>query len=86
MLKALLHSRKFWLMIGAIVAVMQNGRPELIPWIILAEIGAITVEDAAAKWGLRVPAPDPDSPLADVLDRFVEPPADPVSSPGSEEE
>jgi hypothetical protein len=38
-------------MLGAIVAALLNGAPEYVPAIIMAEIGAITVEDAAHKLG-----------------------------------
>ena len=51
--KALLVSRKFWLTVGACVAAVVTGQPHLIPVIILTEIGAITIEDAAQKFGLK---------------------------------
>jgi len=54
-LKALLVSRKFWLMIGACVSAAVTGHPGWIPGIIMGNVGAITVEDAAHKLGLRVP-------------------------------
>ncbi|MCK4283139.1 MAG: hypothetical protein KAX44_02390 [Candidatus Brocadiae bacterium] len=55
-IKALLQSRKFWLTVGACVSAALTGHPFWIPGIIMAEVGAITVEDAALKLGMRSPA------------------------------
>ena len=53
MVKALLKSRKAWLTVAAVIAAAVNGQYWAIPGIIMAEVGAITVEDAAAKLGLK---------------------------------
>ena len=55
--KALLASRKFWLTIGACVAAAITGKPNLIPVILMGEVGAITIEDAARKIGVKTPPP-----------------------------
>jgi hypothetical protein len=59
-LNLLLRSRKFWLTVGACVCAAQVGRAEWIPAIIMAEIGAIALEDAAGKVGLHWPQPPAD--------------------------
>jgi len=56
--KSLLQSRKFWLMIGAVVTAVLNNQTDLIPAIIMAEIGAISLEDAAHKLGLHWKQPE----------------------------
>ena len=55
--RALLASRKFWITIGACISAIVTGRPSLIPVILMAEVGAITIEDAARKIGVTTPPP-----------------------------
>ena len=52
MIKALLNSRKFWLMVGACVAAYMNGHPDYIPYILMANAGLIAAEDMGAKIGM----------------------------------
>jgi len=56
-IKALLASRKFWLTVGACISAVLAGHVEWLPGIIMAEVGAITIEDAAHKLGLKWQAP-----------------------------
>lgn len=52
-IKALLSSRKFLVTVAAVVAAVLTGQYTYIPGILMAEVGAITIEDAAHKLGLK---------------------------------
>ena len=56
--KKLFASRKFWITIGAAVSAAVTGHLEWIPAILMGEVGAITIEDAARKIGIKTPPPE----------------------------